>query len=127
MYLDDGVWLPEESFAEASSVIRVPQFLSSKDIDSIHRAAQYVKTKVGSHIRNLPVDVNIIKAANDPTAHPPWLTTYLQSMGFNRKLLPDLMEKIEAKVIEVDAMHWGVLPDRWYNPLRRYIRPRTEI
>jgi hypothetical protein len=112
LHLEDGVWLPVDSFAEASTVVRVPKFLSAEEIESIHSAAQVVKTKVGSHIRKLPVDMNAIKAAHGPFPRPPWMTTYLQSLGYNRKLLPELMEKIKTKVIEVDAKTWGVLPDR---------------
>ena len=84
LYLEDGVWLPEDSFALDSTVVRVPKFLSLDDIASIHAAAQYVKTKVGSHIRKLPVDLSVLGAGSGPIPRPPWMTTYLQSLGLNR-------------------------------------------
>jgi hypothetical protein len=112
LYLEDGIWLPEDSFAEASTVVRVPNFLSLEEIDAIHAAAQAVKAKVGVHIRTLPVDLDVLSAIRGPIVRPPWMTTYMQSMGLNRRLLSGLMEKIEAKVIEVDSQNWRVLPDR---------------
>jgi hypothetical protein len=113
LYLEDGVWLPEDSFAEASTVVRVPNFLSPEEIESIHIAAQAVKKRVGVHVRTLPVDLNVLSSIRGPIVRPPWMTTYLQSLGLNRRLLSNLMDKIEAKVMEVDSQNWGVLPDRY--------------
>jgi hypothetical protein len=113
LYLEDGVWLPEDTFAEASTVVRVPNFLSYEEIESIHAAAQAIKKRVGVHVRTLPVDLNVLSAIRGPIVRPPWMTTYLQSMGLNRRLMFDLMEKIEAKVIEIDSQNWRVLPDRY--------------
>ncbi len=112
LYLEDGIWLPEDSFAEASTVVRVPKFLSLEEIQSIHIAAQAVKKRVGVHVRTLPVDLNVLSVIRGPIVRPPWMTTYLQSLGLNRRLLSNLMDKIEAKVIEVDSQNWRVLPDR---------------
>jgi hypothetical protein len=112
LYFEDGVWLPEDSFAEASTVVRVPNFLSLDEIESIHIAAQAVKKRVGVHVRTLPVDLDVLSAIRGSMVRPPWMTTYLQSLGLNRRLLSNLMDKIEAKVIEIDSQTWRVLPDR---------------
>ncbi len=110
MCFEDGIWLPEDDFAISSRVVRVPRFLSADDIGAIHRAAHEVKRTVGSHVRTLPVDIEGMGRGAGRT--PPWTTTYLQSLGLNRRHLAPLMERIESKAVEVDGEHWGVLPDR---------------
>lgn len=87
--------LVDVDVAQATSVVRVPRFLSDEEMESLHRAASSVRDDVGS-----------VDRKRSATPHS-WSTVYLNHRL--ALLLPDLAKRIRGAVRRADdEQGWGL-------------------
>ena len=90
-----GAALLDPQFAELTSAVRTPAFLSDAEICAVHAAAAEHKAMHGDEVVDTPGKL------------------YLQRDGLPASLVP-LVRKIAALVTRVDEESWGVLADEEY-------------
>jgi hypothetical protein len=85
-----GLKLITPDAARTSEIVRTKAFLSDDEISQVEAAA------------------NEVNALNPV---PNWDTVYLQSEQYFKLHLADIYAKIQKLVVDVDAQHWGMLPE----------------
>ena len=95
--------LPLSAEAQKTNVVRIPGFLSAREVHKIHELYSELKPRLGSAGRT---------TGNQAAAYRQgkWETAYLSTDGLFAKAMPELRARLIETAARVDADHWQLLP-----------------
>jgi hypothetical protein len=95
--------LPLSAEAQKTNVVRIPGFLSAREVHEIHELYAELKPRLGSAGRT---------TSNQAAAYRQgkWETAYLSTDGLFAKCMPELRARLIETAARVDADHWQLLP-----------------